>query len=297
MQRNESDQGFRSVKDMTHRRFALLGYPVAHSKSPKMMAAAFHEMGLRATYEAISCSPENLGLTLDTLKQRGYTGLNITIPHKQAIFAYLDWVDETARSIGAVNTVVLRDGEWHGYNTDALGYIRSLSEEVSLKLPGMKVVIWGAGGAARAVGHGLLLEGVGELSLVNRTPQKARELANDLSKLRLGNVQAVSMESAEQDVRTANLIVQTTPIGMTGYPAVSPIPSDWVRMGQVVSDLIYTPLKTTLMRAAHERGATVHGGAGMLVHQGAMALELWTGQSAPIKAMRQALIAALNEAK
>lgn len=272
---------------MTIQRFAVLGKPVSHSKSPLMMRAAFSEMGLKATYEAIEVKETELKEKLEELLAGGYRGFNITIPHKQRIIPYLDWLEETALAVGAVNTVVVRNGALIGMNTDVDGYIQALKEETALDFSKQTVLIWGAGGAARAVAYGLLRAGVLKIYLNNRTDERAVQLAKELRQY--GEIEAISKEKCAQLMKSITLVVQTTPVGMKGYQSQIPIPPDWIAPHHIVSDLIYIPMVTPLLQAAREKGATIHNGLGMLVHQGALALQHWTGQTAPIKTMRSAL--------
>lgn len=270
----------------------LIGHPVGHSKSPEMMNRAFRACGLPFVYLAFDVAPSELGAAVRGMRALGFRGWNVTIPHKVAILEHLDEVEETAREIGAVNTVVSRDGRLIGYNTDSEGYLRSLVAETGLELAGQRVLILGAGGAARAVTHALADSGVESITIANRTREKAERLAKSLG--RKVDARAVSLTELKRVVPETTLLVQTTSVGM--YPKTEAIPIDpsLLHAGMTVSDLIYRPRKTLLLREAEARGARVHGGLGMLLHQAALAFEKWMGRPAPVEVMRDALEEAMK---
>jgi shikimate dehydrogenase len=270
----------------------LIGHPVGHSKSPEMMNRAFRARGLPFVYLAFDVSPQELETAVRGMQALGFRGWNVTIPHKVAILEYLDEVEETAREIGAVNTVVSRDGRLIGYNTDSEGYLRSLVDETGLELAGQRVLILGAGGAARAVAHALAVAGVESITIANRTREKAERLAASLG--RKVDARALSLAEVARVAGETTLLVQTTSVGM--YPETEAIPIDpsLLHEGMTVSDLIYRPRKTLLLREAEARGARVHGGLGMLLHQAALAFEKWMGRAAPVDVMRDALEEAMK---
>lgn len=270
----------------------LIGHPVGHSKSPEMINRAFRACGLPFVYLAFDVPPSELGTAVSGMRALGFRGWNVTIPHKVAVLEYLDEVEETAREIGAVNTVVSRDGRLIGYNTDSEGYLRSLVDETGLELAGQKVLILGAGGAARAVAHALAVAGVESITIANRTREKAERLAESLS--RKVDARAVSLSELERVVGETTLLLQTTSVGM--YPETEAIPIDpsLLHDRMTVSDLIYRPRKTLLLREAEARGARIHGGLGMLLHQAALAFEKWMGKPAPVDVMREALEEAMK---
>ncbi|SFX54042.1 shikimate dehydrogenase [Thermoactinomyces sp. DSM 45891] len=272
-------------------RLGLIGDPVGHSRSPQMMHAAFAHMGLTASYEAIAVSKESLSQDIRQDPIVGWDGFNVTIPHKVGVMGLLDDLDESARTIGAVNTVVVRDRTRIGYNTDGVGYLRSLEQETGITVNGQSVVILGAGGAARAVATILAKEGIAQIQILNRTYSKAEELASHLGRWTTAN--ACSLEDGKETICQASLLINTTSIGM--YPNVDrlPIPEEWIFPHLLVSDLIYNPKETLFIQKARQKGCPVHYGLGMLVHQAAHALELWTGQKAPVEVMWSALEKAL----
>ncbi|SMP12955.1 shikimate dehydrogenase [Laceyella tengchongensis] len=269
----------------------LLGDPVSHSKSPVMMNAALAELKAPYAYLAFRVSPSALEEAVRGLRALDVKGWNVTIPHKVAIMEHLDGLDETAREIGAVNTVVKREGKWIGYNTDGAGYLRSLQEQVSFEPAEQRVVLLGAGGAARAVGYALAAAGVSSITVANRTVAKAEELAQHLS--RYTQTKAVAVNDCRQEIEAATLIVNTTSVGMVPRMEEMPIPGEWLNAHHLVSDLVYHPRMTALLRAAKAKGATIHTGEGMLLHQAALALELWLGKKAPVEVMRKVLEASL----
>jgi shikimate dehydrogenase len=219
-------------------------------------------------------------------------GINVTIPHKQAIVEYLDELDQTARDLEAVNTVHNRDGYLYGYNTDGPGLVRALAE-AETDVRGKRVVVVGAGGSARAVAFAVARAGAAELSLLNRTVSRAEELAALLAdRANYPNARAFPLQGTEsrQMVEAAEVIVDCTSVGMHPNTDVPPVvPAEWIHEGQVVCDLTYNPRETVLLKAARARGARAVDGTGMLVHQGAIAFEIWTGKPAPVETMRKAL--------
>lgn len=265
----------------------LIGHPVGHSKSPEMMNRAFRACGLNFVYLAFDVLPSELEAAVRGMRALGFRGWNVTIPHKVAILEYLDEVEETAREIGAVNTVVSRDGRLIGYNTDCEGYLRSLVEETGLELAGQRVLMIGAGGAARAVAYALAGAGVESITIANRTREKAERLAESLR--RKTDARAVSLSELGRVAGDVTLLVQTTSVGMHPDSEAIPIDPSLLHDRMTVSDLIYRPRKTLLLKEAEARGARIHGGMGMLLHQAALAFEKWMGRPAPLDVMREAL--------
>lgn len=266
--------------------YALFGSPVAHSLSPEMQTAALRERGRNAVYLAFDVKPDRLEEAVRAIRALGIRGANITIPHKEAVIRHLDALDESARRYGAVNTIVVRDGALIGHNTDGEGYIRSLEELFLIDWPEQRVLLLGTGGAMRAVAIAVALKGVRSITLVNRTEERARALAEELH--RLGA--AVEVERwANRRHLTADktLVINGTPLGMVPRTDESPLPREALHPNLIVSDLVYNPFKTRLLFDAEAAGARVHPGIGMLVHQGALAFELWTGERAPIPVMYQ----------
>lgn len=275
----------------TTQRVCLIGWPVEHSLSPAMHNAAFAELGLDWHYGLLPTPDNAIAARLEEVRIC-YRGANVTVPHKQRVMAYLDDVDDTAKVIGAVNTIVVRDGQLQGYNTDAAGFLAGLTE-VGFRPAGRHALVLGAGGAARAVVTAL--QGAEcTVTIHNRRPQRAIELAKRVGGRVHGLSAGIGLE--DLDLSQFDLLVNTTPVGMwpeidaCPWPETIPIPSRWT-----VYDLVYNPLRTRLLARAHENGATAIGGLEMLIQQGASAFALWTGRQPPAEIMRAAARAALAQ--
>jgi shikimate dehydrogenase len=243
-----------------------------------MHNAAFAELGIDARYVAFDVPPDALADALHGARALGIRQLAISIPHKEAVLPLLDEVDETARTIGAVNTLTLRDGKYHGANTDWLGAVCAL--ERAIPLEGTRAVVLGAGGTARAVTFGLLQRGA-HVTVLNRTVARAAELVNELGADSSGELAA--LPDCEW-----NVLVNTTPCGLR--EDVTPVPASAHRAGAVVLDAVYEPPETRLLREAAAAGARTVGGKWMLIEQAAVQLKLWTGKEAP----REVLAAAFD---
>jgi len=256
-----------------------------------MLNRAFRECGINAAYAAFHVQPEQLGAAIAGMRAFGFRGLNVTIPHKVEIMAHLDELDEGARVAGAVNTVVNEGGRLIGYNTDGIGYVRSLKEEAGVALNGARVLMLGAGGAARGVAYALAQEGVGHIAIANRTPERAVELADAIGAYTATT--GLGMGQIGDIMADVDIVINTTSVGMSPNVDASPLPAHLHRSGIVVSDLIYIPRVTKLLAEAEAAGAKAHGGVGMFIYQGACAFERWTGQPAPIEAMREEVLRSL----
>jgi shikimate dehydrogenase len=272
----------------------LFGHPVGHSLSPLMHNCAFQKMGLPFIYAAFDIEPTHIGSAVESIRALGLRGVNVTIPHKVAVMPFLDEIDEEARQIGAVNTIVNENGRLIGYNTDGRGYVQSLIEEEDIHPAHARVLMLGAGGAARGVALALIRAGVERVLITNRTYAKAEQLAVELSHLFPGkHIRAISKEQIASAIRESTLLVQTTSIGMHPDNEASPIPAEYLHSGLLVSDLIYNPLQTRIQRDALAAGARTHSGAGMFIYQGALSFEYWTGTKAPVDAMKEVVLASL----
>lgn len=275
----------------------LFGWPLGHSLSPVMHNAAFAATGLDYVYLPLPVAPEFLSQAVAGIRALGFAGVNVTIPHKIAVMEYLDEIDGSAKLVGAVNTIVVADGRLIGYNTDAGGYIRSL-KEAGVSIAANSAVILGAGGAARAVVAGFIEAGAASVVVAARDKSKAGNMAQLFAAT--AQVNGVSWDSEEFAAALANadIVVNATPLGM--YPETQkqpPIEWDLLQHSAVISDLVYNPLITSFLSEGTRRGHPVVGGEGMLIEQGAMAFELWTGSKAPTTVMRQALLIGLNNKK
>jgi shikimate dehydrogenase len=275
----------------------LIGYPVGHSMSAMMQNAAFRETGLDFNYELLEVKPKELEKTV-TGKLTGtqVRGANVTIPHKVAIMQYLDEIDFEASRIGAVNVVVNDEGTLKGYNTDGGAALRTLAEAYG-SLSDARIVVLGAGGAAKAISY-KLAENASELMILNRTLEHAVTLSHYLSSLPecRADVKADSLqyESLRNALRGADILVNTTPVGMHPKIESSPVEPSLLKPDLLVLDAVYNPLKTKLLQDAEEAGARVLTGVNMLVYQGTATFELWTGRKAPETVMMRAVMEALQ---
>lgn len=280
----------------TTRVFCVLGHPVAHSVSPAMHNAALRELGLNGVYVAFDVAPENLSEAVRGLRALGVGGVNCTIPHKEALLPIVDRLSDDARLIGAVNTLVFTPTGIEGHNTDAPGFLAAL-RAAGGEPDGASAVVLGAGGSARAVVVALARRGA-RITLVNRTVGRARVLADHVNaafpEVPVRVVESGSAALAEA-IRAAQLLVNTTSVGMHPHEDELPeLPLDAVHPGLFCFDLIYNPLETRLLREIRTRGGRGSHGAGMLAHQGALALTLWTGHEAPAALMEQIVLQSLS---
>ncbi|WP_082882764.1 shikimate dehydrogenase [Paenibacillus swuensis] len=272
--------------------YGVFGDPVRHSRSPLMLNCAFRETGVNGAYAAFHVKPDELEAAVLGIRALGFRGVNVTIPHKVNVMAYLDEIDEGARFIGAVNTIVNESGRLIGYNTDGIGYVRSLKEETGIRLEGSNIVIIGAGGAAKGVAYALAKENPRHMYIVNRTADKAAQLAQNLYPL--VSSEGMGLDQLENIKGKIDLVVNTTSVGMHPNLDEVPIALDWLQEGMTVSDLIYNPLETRWLREAKAAGCRTHGGLGMFIYQGACAFEYWTGKKAPVEAMRDIVLTSLS---
>ncbi len=274
-------------------RFGLFGHPVKHSLSPVMHAASFQSLGLSAEYVCFDVPPEDLPARLEACRREGFDGLNVTIPHKEAVVPLMGHLDPSARLFGAVNTVRFDAKGSTGYNTDATGFLTDLKASRDVTPDGLRVLILGCGGAGRALAIACAREGALEIGLGDLIDSKAEVVAEEI-KVRLPDAVAqVDVLSVEPEVwarysRDCDLIVHCTSAGLHVGDA-SPLPPEAFREGQLLYDLVYTARVTPTMRSAQASGADTLNGAGMLVHQGAAAFTIWTGLAADTAAMRAAL--------
>ncbi len=263
---------------------ALLGHPVGHSLSPAMQNAAFGASGQDFCYVTFDVEPAAMNEAMEGIRALGLAGCNVTVPHKQAVMEHLENIDSTANEIGAVNTIVNRKGRLHGFNTDGDGFMRSLAE-LDIDVADKRVLIVGAGGAARGIGYKLVRK-AGSLEIYNRTEEKSARLADELNSVR----QVASYMETLDDLSGFDLILNATSLGLRPGDEL-PLDPALLRPGQVVGDLIYK--QTPLLEAASKMGLKTFDGTGMLLWQGALAFELWTGTKAPVDVMRRALLDAI----
>lgn len=278
----------------------IIGYPVQHSLSPLFQQAAFNYLGLDIVYEAWETPPESLAQRLAVLREPGYLGANVTIPHKERVFTLLDDIDSVAQVVGAVNTIVKQEDKLVGYNTDVAGLREALLQE-GIRIEETATVVLGAGGAARAALHMLLNAGTPRVWVVNRSPARAEELIAGLARwfpTASTELRALSYDDSgfSTAVQSCGLVLNCTSVGMKGSPAEHqvPLPVEQLPDGAFVYDLVYIPVETPLVREARRRGLRAASGLSMLIYQGAEAFRLWTGYEPPIPVMEMAAREALK---
>lgn len=270
--------------------FGILGHPVHHTLSPAMQNAAFHTMGVDAVYVPMPVSPENLETVLKTLSQSGVMGVNITVPHKQTALTLMDTLSEEAKLICAINTVVFKGNKLHGYNTDGAGFIHSLKEQASFDPKGKTALILGAGGAARAVAISLGQAGVRKLFIYNRTHGRAELLVQHIDHhfpYSNPTVMEEHQTRTKEDLEPIELVVNATTLGLNPDDPI-PISPIFFKRGALFYDLIYHG-ETNWLKVAKKSKMKTLNGLGMLVHQGALSFELWTGKKAPVNKMTEAI--------
>jgi shikimate dehydrogenase len=268
-----------SILDHMTKVYGVIGFPLEHSLSPVMHNAAFEELGMDCVYEAFPVKGECLQEAVMGAKYLGFGGLNVTIPHKEAVIKFIR-PDPKAAEIGAANTIDF--SQMIAYNTDAPGAVAALKDN-GVEIAKKNVLILGAGGAARAVAYGLLKEKA-SVTIANRTPAKAADLASYLRAV--GDVFGTSLDELPEKVRMADIIVNTTPVGM-GWEDRQLIARDMIDRTQTVFDLVYKPAETPLLKEAKAAGAKTVDGIAMLARQGALSFEIWTGVKPPLEIMER----------
>ncbi len=267
----------------------VIGDPVEHSLSPLMHNAAFKYLDLDYVYVPYHVKKDTLGSAISGAVSLDIKGLNVTIPHKTEVIKYLDSLDKSAELIGAVNTIKFHNDEAKGYNTDGIGAVKAV-EEVSSVI-NKKVVILGAGGAARAIAFQIGLDGAESIVIANRTVEKAVQLQGDLVKKLDANVKSIDLgEKLKKELSDADILINTTPIGM--YPNVDQEPLVKAKMmyeGLIVKDCVYNPLKTGLIKEAEKCGAKTISGLKMLIYQGMESFRIWTGVNPPLEIFENVL--------
>ena len=273
-----------SAADTETALYCVLGDPVAHSLSPAMHNQAFAHHGLNAVYLAFRVT--ELEAAIGGLRALDIRGASITLPHKSRVMAYLDDIDPVAAQIGAVNTIINENGRLIGKNSDVSGALDALREKTDPAAK--KVLILGAGGAARAIGYGVRTQGA-RVTIANRSPKSGTALATDLE------VDFLPLADVNPD--HFDIVINTTPVGMHPAHDDLPIPDDSLSTDMVVMDIIYNPLETRLLKAAGKAGCRTIDGLAMFVNQGARQFEWWTGREAPVNLMRQVVVEKLRELK
>jgi shikimate dehydrogenase len=256
--------------------YGVVGFPLSQTLSPIMQNTAFEVTEINAIYLAFET--RDIEGCVKGMRSLGIKGMSVTLPYKSLVIPLLDQVDSLAKKIGAVNTIVNKDGHLVGYNTDAIGALKALEEKIELS--GKTCLIIGAGGAARAIGFILKDNGV-KVKIANRSPERGKELALSLA--------CPFIFLDELGKSTADLLIHTTPVGMTPHEYQCVVPEHILKKGMVVMDIIYNPIKTRLLTMARVRGCLTINGLGMFIHQGAEQFRLWTGIDPPISAMKRSV--------
>lgn len=275
----------------------IIGWPIGHSYSPLIHNAAFQELGLEYCYVPLPVERDLEG-ALRGFKAMGFIGGNVTIPYKEKIMPYLDEISPEANLIGAVNTLRIEHGKLVGYNTDGTGFVRSLKEEAAFDPKGKRFVLLGGGGAARGIAVALALAGCHQIALVNRSldgPTSIKKILTDNFSCEVG-VFPWEEEVLAELLRQTDCLINTTPLGMyPNHQMPSIIPAQILPSGGLmVADIVYNPRMTSLLQTAQDRGNSILSGEGMLLYQGIIGFELWTGQKAPIKVMKEKLLKKLQ---
>jgi shikimate dehydrogenase len=272
--------------------FAVLGHPIGHTLSPVMHNAAFSALNMNAVYLAFDVHPDRLMDVLPAMQAMGFGGVNLTVPLKEVAFRGLSALDPTARMLGAVNTVAFTENGLKGYNTDGEGFVIALREAFDTKLDGLSVFVLGSGGAGRAVALTCASRGAGQVVVTDLDEPRAERLAEELRTATMSPAKANAVppetDAWHDALAVADLVIQATPVGMKpGQPSL--LPAGAFRPGQLAYDLIYMYPETAFMQAASKAGARTANGLGLLLHQGAYAFKIWTGQEPPCDIMREAL--------
>lgn len=274
--------------------YGIIGDPVEHTLSPGMHNAAFKKLGLDNIYVPFNVKAEELESAINGAYSLGIKGLNVTIPHKTEVVKYLDYLDIAAGLIGAVNTVEFGENGAVGHNTDGIGAVRAIEEVSPVK--DKKIMILGAGGAARAISFQLLLSGARKIVISNRTIEKASELKEDLVEKLEQDVKVTDLGvELENELKDSDVLINTTPVGM--YPNISQKPlvtSNMMHKDLIVNDIVYNPLKTGLLVEAEKAGAKTITGVKMLMYQGVESFKIWTGFEPPVDTFQKALMNEMN---
>ena len=274
----------------------VIGDPIEHSLSPIMHNAAFQALNLDYVFLAFKVKPTCVDEAVNGMRALNIRGLNVTMPHKKTVMESLDRIDLSAQIINSVNTVLNKENLLFGFNTDGIGAVKALKEN-GVALKGRKVLLLGAGGAARAIAYAIAKE-ADELAVLNRTVKEAQALARLVEKATNKRIVAASLEPEDIDtnLQDSDILINATSVGMKPHPEQTPVPIELLRSNLSVMDIVYNPLETKLARDAKALGAKVVSGVEMLIYQGAASFEIWTGKSAPVEVMRKAVLTHLEKA-
>lgn len=276
--------------------YGIFGHPVEHTFSPGMHNSAFAALNMDACYVPFAVHPEKLRSAAAAVVSLNLRGLNITVPHKEKIIPFLDDLSEEARLLGAVNTIEIREGRLIGHNTDGRGFLRSLREQARFNPKGKTFLLVGSGGAARAVSFSLALSGAGKILLHDLDKAKADALARDVKRKTGVPVHSIDKDALSSSAAEADCLINATPLGLKKTDPL-PLPKGVIEAGHLVCDLVYNPPVTPLLNAAKAAGAKVLPGIGMLLYQGVIAFEIWTGKRAPVQVMQKALLKQIRSSR
>ncbi len=273
--------------------YGIFGYPVEHTFSPGMHNAAFKKLNMNACYIPFAVPPDRLAEAAQALIPLNLQGVNITVPHKEKIIPFLDELSKEARLIGAVNTIELKEGRLIGHNTDGRGFLRSLKEQARFNPKGKTFFLVGSGGAARAVVFSLALAGASAIWIRDIDSQKADVLAENVREKTGVDVRSIPESSIPASAKEADCLINATPLGLKKNDPL-PLSGTFIQSKHLVCDLVYNPPATALLKAARAKKAKILSGLGMLLYQGVIAFEIWTGEKAPASIMKAALIRQLK---
>lgn len=269
---------------------SIIGTDIGHSKSPAMMNAAFEELGIDAYYFPMNIKEEDFGTVVKGLSKMNYMGLTITIPYKLEILSYLDEIDPLAKIIGAVNTVRIQDGKLKGFNTDGEGFVRGLEVDGGLNIADQTFLVIGAGGVSRAIMTVLASRRPKKIYLANRTVEKAEEICEKLNREVCPCCVPLPLDcNLEPFAAESTVLINATNIGMPPMEGKSPVDLSLLRPDLFVADVIYNPRRTLLLETAEKMGCRVVNGQSLLLHQGKIAFQIWTGKEAPVEVMARAV--------
>ncbi|MEC3883182.1 shikimate dehydrogenase [Halobacillus litoralis] len=256
-------------------KLGLIGHPIGHSMSPWIHEKLMEQQGIEGKYELLEIQPDEFDEKVNLLKEKGLDGFNVTVPYKEKIIPYLDGLDDSARHLGAVNTVHHTDQGWIGYNTDGIGFVHSLKNRFpDIFHKNAKALLLGSGGAARGIFEALTRSDIDRVDIANRTMKRAEDLIQDIPSKVYSS--ALTLEQAKNTLKDYDLIVQTTTVGMNPDYNHMIVSLDHLTEGTVVSDIVYRPMKTKFLNEAEKKGARLHFGHEMLLQQAVYAFQIWT---------------------
>jgi shikimate dehydrogenase len=272
----------------------VIGDPIEHTLSPTIHNSAFSHLGLDFVFLAFRVKAAELENAIRGMRSLGIQGLNVTMPHKNAVTTYLDEVDSAVKFLGSANTILNEEGKLSGFNTDGDGALQALREN-GIDLPKKKVLLLGAGGAAKAIAFSFAQEAE-SLCILNRVPEKAVALADALNQVFVKKIVggALSPSAVQKNLQDADILINATSVGMQPNVNQSLVAPQWLKPNLAVMDIVYNPVETQLAKDAKATGATVVSGVEMLIYQGAASFKIWTGKSAPIEIMRKAALNKLS---